>query len=115
MIAAVVSDLIFATKITSTAGTVGADVQIVRSLDQLSAWLEGGGGAMALVDLEADAVDPMAAVRACHLHRVHVVAFGSHVRADLMEAARKAGADRVVARSAFVRELPALLAGFPLP
>jgi hypothetical protein len=41
---------------------------------------------------------------------VPVVAFASHVRADLIAEARAAGADRVLARSAFVAELPALVA-----
>jgi hypothetical protein len=38
-----------------------------------------------------------------------VVAFLSHVQAELAAGARQAGADEVMARSAFVNQLPALL------
>jgi CheY-like chemotaxis protein len=44
---------------------------------------------------------------------IPVIAFGSHVNAEALRAAREAGADRVLARSAFVRDLPALLGGTP--
>jgi hypothetical protein len=40
---------------------------------------------------------------------VNIIAFVSHVREDAIAAARSAGADRVLARSAFVRELNNLL------
>jgi hypothetical protein len=38
-----------------------------------------------------------------------VVAFGPHREGDAFRAAREAGADRVLARSAFVERLPELL------
>ena len=38
-----------------------------------------------------------------------MIAFVSHVRVDHAEAARAAGASRVLARSAFVKELPELV------
>jgi CheY-like chemotaxis protein len=41
---------------------------------------------------------------------VPVIAFVSHVHAERAEAARAAGASRVLARGAFVLELPRLLA-----
>jgi hypothetical protein len=45
-----------------------------------------------------------------------VVAFVSHVRPERAEAARAAGAGRVLSRGAFVRELPGLLAAaLPTP
>jgi hypothetical protein len=40
---------------------------------------------------------------------VPTVGFLSHVQKDLAVAARKAGCDRVTARSAFVKDLPGLL------
>ena len=110
-IAAVVSDLIFATKITSTAGSVGGRVEVIKMSDQLDAWLAGGGGALVLIDLEADGIDSVAAIGTCRRSglELRVVAFGSHVRRDLLAAAREAGADEVMPRSAFVTRLPALL------
>jgi hypothetical protein len=40
-----------------------------------------------------------------------VVGFLSHVNKDLAVAARESGCDRVVARSAFTKDLPEILAG----
>jgi hypothetical protein len=42
---------------------------------------------------------------------VSTVGFLSHVQGDLAVAARKSGCDRVMARSAFVENLPQILAG----
>jgi DNA-binding NarL/FixJ family response regulator len=40
-----------------------------------------------------------------------IVAYGSHVDTDLLEAARQAGADDVLARSVFFADVEAALAG----
>jgi phosphoketolase len=42
---------------------------------------------------------------------IPTVGFLSHVQKDLAVAAREAGCDRIVARSAFTRDLPRILAG----
>ena len=49
---AVVSDLIFATKITSTAATLGVAVKVVRSLDQLSTRLSQESDALVMIELD---------------------------------------------------------------
>ncbi len=65
-----------------------------------------------IVDLNITAVDPMAAIRLAKGHAAgpRVVGFLSHVQVDLAAAARAAGADQVMARSAFTAQLPELLA-----
>src|SRR5215212_5739059 len=45
------------------------------------------------------------------LRGVRTVGFLSHVQGDLALAAREAGCDRVMARSAFVENLPGVLSG----
>lgn len=68
-----------------------------------------------LVDLDAGWLDAPAVIS--ELRRdpataaVPIVAFSSHVQRDAMAAARAAGADEVLARSAFLHRLPGLLAG----
>jgi hypothetical protein len=42
---------------------------------------------------------------------ISTIGFLSHVQKDLAVAAREAGCDRIVARSAFTRDLPKILAG----
>ncbi len=110
-IAALVPDLIFATKIASTARSLGVEVANVRTLDQLTERLSSNHDALVLIDLEAPDLDPIHAIELCKQseHQPRTIAFGSHVRTDLLGAARRAGADEVLARSGFVGRLPSIL------
>lgn len=105
-----VDDLIFRTKIASTAKSLGLAAQFVRTAQQFSAGLTARPVPLAIVDLNAND-NPLEAVRiACSAApRPRIVAYLSHVQADLARAAREAGADAVMARSAFTQELPAML------
>ena len=78
-------------------------MKVVRSAGELD------GAELVLVDLEAD--EAVEAITRCKEAQPppRIVAFGPHVRADLFEAARDAGADEVLARSAFVSRLPQIL------
>ncbi|MCZ6446558.1 MAG: response regulator [Planctomycetota bacterium] len=110
-IAALVPDLIFATKIASTARSLGVQVANIRTLDQLTERLSSNHDALVLIDLEAADLDPIHAIELCKQseHQPRTIAFGSHVRTDLLGAARRAGADEVLARSGFVGRLPSML------
>ena len=110
-IVALVTDLIFATKIASTARSLGVEVANVRTLDQLTERLSSNHDALVLIDLEAPDLDPIHAIELCKQseHQPRTIAFGSHVRTDLIGAARRAGADEVLARSGFVGRLPSML------
>src|SRR5688572_28960848 len=110
-IAAIVTDLIFSTKITSTASAVGSAVKIVRSLDKLADRLAARIDSLVIIDLDAESIDVLEAIRLCRAaaQPPRTIAYVSHVRAELIEAARSAGVDEVMARSAFVAKLPSLL------
>jgi len=111
------ADLIFSTRIRAEASAAGAAIGVARSLEVLRSRLEScgadGGPAASprLVIVDLDAPDALEAVRAAAAaaSRPRVVAFVSHVRGDLATAAREAGAHEVLARSAFVGRLPALV------
>lgn len=113
------ADLIFTTRIRAEASAAGATVGVARTLELLRSKLESigdassGAAALRLVIVDLDAPDAIEAVRtaAAHASRPRVVAFVSHVRGDLAAAAREAGAGEVLARSAFVGRLPALVSG----
>src|SRR6185436_10689777 len=94
---AFVTDLIFGTKIASTARSLGIDLQIVRSANDFNARL-ASGAALAIIDLNAAGPDPLAAVRIAHeaAARPRVIAYLSHVQTELAAAAREAGADDVM-------------------
>jgi hypothetical protein len=102
---ALVRDLIFASRITATAASVGTPVTLIRDPAKLGA----GPGRRLIVDLNLEgAIDAAAAWR--RATGGEVVGFVSHVDAATAERARAAGVDRVLARSRFVELLPDLLA-----
>ena len=112
---ALVADLLFASRIRGAASAVGAQALTVRTADELIEWSRAMAPRLILLDLEARGVDAPALIERLkadpELSSVPVIAFGSHVRGEALLAARRAGADRVLARSAFVRDLPSLLRG----
>ena len=110
---ALVTDLIFASKIRGAGGAAGVATRTVRTPDAVWAACGEATPRMILLDLEARSGEVPALIRrlkaAPATRAVPVIGFASHVNREAMRAARDAGADRVLARSAFVRELPALL------
>lgn len=104
------ADLIFATRIRSTAEAMGIAARPVRSVDRLHALgAEEPVGAL-IVDLDAGeiAIDLIAA--ATHLRpMLHTLAFGPHVNLAAFESARRAGATQVMPRGRFADQLPDLL------
>lgn len=114
-------DLLWATRIKAAADDLGIPARPVRSLDMLEARLSEGGVKALIVDLEAfeTGVALVARLRgpqASGAERgIRILAFGPHVATDRFEAIRAAGADEVLARGAFDRRLPELLAGLAAP
>lgn len=106
-----VTDLIFATKIRSTAEAVGAVSVPVRTCSEL---LEASKDAeIAIIDLHLDTESPIEMIRATRRlpNPPKIVAFLSHVHAELAQAAEEAGADLVLPRSKFTQRLPQILSG----
>lgn len=121
-----VSDLIFQVKIEAAAASLGYPLRWIERpaapgagdelgdssrwlVEQLSRWQP----ALVLVDLSSPEIpwrnwlarmktDPAT-------RRIPVIAYGSHVAAETLQAARSAGADLVVARSRLAAELPELI------
>lgn len=110
-----VTDLLFSTKITSTGQALGVPVTVARRVDALATQLGAvaeGVSCLVIVDLNASG-DPLEAIRRMKsLPRPpKVIAYVSHVQADLAAAARSAGADEVMPRSAFSMNLKTILTG----
>lgn len=112
---ALVADLIFAARIRGTAEAVGTPVVTLSSPDELFERAAAAPPPLILVDLDSRAGRPAALVTRLkedpRTSGVRLVAFVSHVREEAIAEARAAGADRVMAKGAFVRELSAILAG----
>jgi CheY-like chemotaxis protein len=105
-------DLIFTSKVTGTARALGHRVVAAGSEAQASAILAQGRPRVVFVDLAAGDLVAPSALRAYQEQAglgTPFVAFGSHVDAEALAAARAAGCDPVLPRSRFSAELPDLL------
>ena len=113
MIIAIVEDLLFASKIKAVAGQLGVVVMFARSKDAALEEMRKNSPALVILDLNSARTDPLGTVLAMKrdqsLAPIPTIGFVSHVRADLIDAARQAGVDEVVARSAFTERLAAIL------
>jgi CheY-like chemotaxis protein len=111
-IVAVVNDLFFVAKIRETAERAGAAVEFATSEQAL--WARSDDKpALVIVDLNLTAIQPLSLIAKIKndpaWKQTSVLGFVSHVQSDLIQKAQEAGCDRVVARSAFARELPQIL------
>jgi CheY-like chemotaxis protein len=110
---ALMDDLLFLSRIREAARAAAVEVRAVRGAADLVAAARGGAR-LVLVDADGERLpwaEALAALRSeADCGSVPVVAFVSHVRQDRAEAARAAGASRVLARSAFLKELSQLVA-----
>jgi DNA-binding response OmpR family regulator len=112
MIIAVIDDLLFSSRIRAVAQKAGADVTFARNRDAAVAAARGAIVDLIIVDLEGragDAIETIRSFRAEGSRQPRIVGFGSHVNVELLKAARDAGCDQAMARSAFVAALPGLL------
>ncbi len=97
-------DLLFQSRITATARESGVAVMTIRNPDALT----GVAGRLLIVDLnQAGTIEAAGAWRTAAGRKV--IGFVSHVDAATATAAKAAGVDRVMARSAFVTHLAEIL------
>jgi hypothetical protein len=136
LIVGFVADLMFAVKIETAAERLNFDVRWIERADQITPddshilgrvpaeHLSGAGAvlvdqlslwhpALILFDLGNQAIpwrDWLPIIKSVPAtRRIPVVCFGSHVDVETMKTARSCGADAVLARSRFVKDLPGLI------
>ena len=101
-------DLIFFSRVSGAARAAGLSVRMVRTAAELVAAARAAAPAGVVVDVHNPGLDLPALLAdlktACGV-MPRVTAYGSHVDAAALRAARQAGCDRVLPRSAFVEEL----------
>jgi CheY-like chemotaxis protein len=112
LVAAVVDDLMFLSRIREAAKRQGAEVRAVRTAaDAAAACREGAR--LVIVDLDTPRLPVLDAIAAIAgdpaLSEVALVGFFSHVETERARDARAAGCRTVLPRSAFVRQLDDLL------
>jgi len=118
MILAVVDDLLFLSKIQQSAKLLGIAVESAQPADLPQLAIENAPKAL-IIDLNhrsGRALEVLHILKSDLKTRdLPVIGFVSHIQSTLINAARDAGCDFVLARSAFVRELPSLLQRFSAP
>lgn len=114
-VVAAVEDLLFRSKISETADRLGIEALFPRNPRKLVAEAQGTPPDLLILDLNSARFEPLELLEQLKgddtLRGVPVVGFLSHVQRDLAIAARESGCDRVIARSAFTRDLPEILTG----
>ena len=113
MILVAVDDLLFSSKIRATARLVGVDLTFARTPADLLAKARELKPSLVIFDIDCAKADPVATVAALkadpELRSIPTTGFVSHVNTSLIAAARGAGMDNVMARSAFAANLPGIL------
>ena len=113
MIIAVLDDLFFSIKIRTAAKALGAEVCFERAPDLVLDSIRSKTPRLVIFDLDSVKMRPMDAIAAMKadsaLRSVPTLGFVSHVHDEVIAGARAAGIDQVMARSAFVERLGAIL------
>ncbi|HEY6989108.1 MAG TPA: response regulator [Bryobacteraceae bacterium] len=111
-IIAVLSDLMFTVKIQDAAKRAGVETVFVTSQEDALARARENP-ALVILDLNDAKAQPLDLIRKLKnddaTAKIPLLGFVSHVAADLIQAARNNGCDKVMARSAFSQNLPAIL------
>ena len=113
MILAAVDDMLFSSKIRTTARLAGVEVTFARTPDEILRQARDLRPALLIFDLNSAKVNPIETVTALkrdgELASIRTLGFVSHVQTGLIESARAAGIDEVMARSAFAARLEEIL------
>lgn len=115
MILVAVDDMLFSSKIRTTAKQAGVDIVFARTPADIIDQARALKPSLVIFDLNSAKADPIATVAALKadagLAAIPTLGFVSHVHTDVIEAARHAGIDTVMARSAFAGQLAGILVG----
>lgn len=118
-IIAVVRDLFFGLRIANTLGPHGYQVEKVSTPSRLRAALDRGLPNLLVIDLACAPCDPIATIAALKAssttRAMPILAFGPHIDRAARDAAKAAGADRVVANSKLHDDLVPLVARYATP
>ena len=113
MVLCVVDDLLFSVKIKTAAKALNADVYFERAADMVLPRVREKKPALVVFDLNSAKLQPLETIAAMkddpELRSIPTLGYVSHVDTERIAAARKAGIDEVLARSAFVTQLGDIL------
>jgi PleD family two-component response regulator len=112
-ILAVVEDLMFTVKIADAAKRAGLDVEFVKSERDVIDKATHEKPLLVILDLNFEAVQPLKLISQMkndgEMKQISVIGYLSHVQGELKQQAQEAGANIVMARSAFSQNLQQIL------
>jgi CheY-like chemotaxis protein len=115
MVLCVVDDLLFSVKISTAAKALGVETYFERAASMVLPRIREKRPALVIFDLNSTKLQPMDAIAAMkadpELQAIPTLGYVSHVQTDTINAARAAGVDQVLARSAFAERLGDILTG----
>jgi CheY-like chemotaxis protein len=113
MILAVLDDLMFTSRIKTAAKQLGVSISFARSTPDALGQMRSSAPSLLVLDLNCARADPLGLVAAMKqdpaLAAIPTLGYVSHVHTQLIEAARQAGVDEILARSAFTEQLAHIL------
>ena len=112
-ILAVVDDLLFTVKISDAAKRAGLDAEFLKSEKDVIDKATKEKPLLIILDLNCNSVQPLDLISKLKgdgdLKRISLIGYLSHVQGELKMQAQEAGANIVMARSAFSQNLPQIL------
>ncbi len=112
-ILAVVDDLLFTVKISDAAKRAGLEAEFVKSEKDVMEKATHEKPLLIILDLNNNSVQPLELISKLKsdgdLRQISLIGYLSHVQGELKQKAQEAGANIVMARSAFSQNLPQIL------
>jgi CheY-like chemotaxis protein len=112
-ILAVVDDLLFTVKISDAAKRAGLEAEFVKSEQDVIEKATQEKPLLIILDLNNNSVQPLELISKLKgdgdLRTISLIGYLSHVQGELKQKAQEAGANIVMARSAFSQNLPQIL------
>lgn len=119
MVLCLVDDLIFSIKISTAAKALSAPVFFERSPDMALPRIREKHPSLVIFDLNSSKLRPLEIIAQMKadaaLKTIRTLGYVSHVQTDVIAAARAAGIDEVLARSAFSERLGQILSASSTP
>jgi CheY-like chemotaxis protein len=113
VIVCAIDDLFFSIKISTASKALGVDLYFERSPDKVLETIAAKQPSLVIFDLNSVKMRPLDAIAAMKadpaLARFQTLGYVSHVDSSTIAAARQAGIDQVMARSAFADRLGEIL------
>jgi len=113
MIICIIDDLLFSVKISTAAKALAAPVFFERSPDMVLPRIREKQPALVIFDLNSAKLRPLETITQMKndptLVGIRTLGYVSHIQTDIISAARNAGIDEVLARSAFSERLGKIL------